>query len=86
MGKGNVIDYIKKGVRDMFIHCLFRNENHFIECYREHFPIGCDSIEMKKVDDNTFHLSVDFGDVLAEMDIKTHISARSSIYVIDAIE
>jgi len=86
MAKGTFVNYVKRGVYKVFKNCLFRNEKHFIECYKEHFPLEFDNISMERVAEDAFILHVDFGDLQVDMRLKMHKSTKCENYVLDAIE
>ena len=74
---GTFEKHFKESLKRLFLFNKFRSEKHFLDTYMTHFALSADKMTFNKKDDNTFVLSVDFGDVTINANVKTKKSVNS---------
>ena len=67
---GTFKKHFKDSVKRMFLFSMFRNERQFLDAFNKHFSLSCDNLDFKILNDTSARLSVDFGDMKIDLDMK----------------
>ena len=79
---GTFEKHFKQSLKKLFLYNKFRTEKHFLNSYMSHFMLSADNMTFTRKDDNNFTLSVDFGDMIINANIKTKKSAEQGDWLV----